>query len=64
MPHFKTHRDLTWSGNAKDRLANAPKASVDVQTKGDGVGLRQVEPAPSRVEIKKAPTVPAVMIRW
>lgn len=36
MRHFKTHWDLKWSGNAKDLLNNAPKASVEVFSNGDG----------------------------
>jgi hypothetical protein len=48
MRHFKTHWDLHWSGNAKDLLTNAPKASVDVYKNGDGAH----------------PPVPGDMIVW
>ncbi len=35
MRHFKTHWNLSWHGNAKDLLNNAPKADVDVFYNGD-----------------------------
>jgi hypothetical protein len=48
MRHFKTHWNLSWSGNAKDLLVNAPKASVVVYSNGDGAH----------------PPVPGDMIVW
>jgi hypothetical protein len=35
MRHFKTHWGLSWSGNAKDLLTNAPSSKVDVHANGD-----------------------------
>jgi hypothetical protein len=35
MRHFKTHWGLSWHGNAKDLLANAPSGTVDVYMNGD-----------------------------
>ena len=35
MRHWKTHWGLSWYGNAKDLLDNAPKANVDVYANGD-----------------------------
>jgi hypothetical protein len=46
--HFKTHWSLSWSGNAKDLLNNAPKSKVDVFDNGDGAH----------------PPVPGDMIVW
>ena len=46
--HFKTHWGLSWSGNAKDLLNNAPKATVDVYANGDAAH----------------PPVPGDMIVW
>ena len=34
--HFKTHWGVSWSGNAKDLLTNAPKSKVDVYKNGQG----------------------------
>jgi surface antigen/YHS domain-containing protein len=48
MRHFKTHFGLSWSGNAKDLLANAPKGDVSVYLNGDGAH----------------PPVPGDMIVW
>jgi hypothetical protein len=48
MRHFKTHWDLSWHGNAKDLLANAPSGSVDVYANGDAAH----------------PPVPGDMIVW
>ena len=48
MRHFKTHWGLSWSGNAKDLLANAPGATVQVHTNGDAAH----------------PPVPGDMIVW
>lgn len=36
MRHFARKWGLRWYGNAKDLLANAPRASVDVYNNGDG----------------------------
>ena len=36
MRHFTRKWGLRWYGNAKDLLTNAPRASVDVITNGDG----------------------------
>src|SRR5215208_6030053 len=38
MRHFKTKWGLSWSGHAKDLLANAPTAYVDVTYNGGAVG--------------------------
>jgi hypothetical protein len=46
--HFKTHWGLSWSGNAKDLLNNAPKSDVAVYFNGDGAH----------------PPVPGDMIVW
>lgn len=48
MRHFKTHWGLRWYGNAKDLLAGAPKASVEVYYNGDA----------------QHPPVPGDMIVW
>jgi hypothetical protein len=48
MRHFETHWGLSWHGNAKDLLTNAPKSSVDVFSNGDGAH----------------PPVPGDMIVW
>ena len=48
MRHFKTHWDLSWSGNARDLLVNAPESKVDVYENGDGAH----------------PPVPGDMIVW
>jgi cell division septation protein DedD len=48
MRHFRTHWNLSWHGNAKDLLDNAPRSSVDVRTNGDGAH----------------PPVPGDMIVW
>jgi hypothetical protein len=48
MRHFKTHWNLSWHGNAKDLLNNAPKADVDVFYNGDAAH----------------PPVPGDMIVW
>jgi hypothetical protein len=37
MRHFKINWNLSWWGNAKDLLNNAPRAQVDVFTNGNGV---------------------------
>ena len=48
MRHFKTHWGLSWHGNAKDLLNNAPKTDVDVYYNGDAAH----------------PPVPGDMIVW
>lgn len=48
MRFFKTHYNLSWSGNAKDLLNNAPSSSVDVYYNGDA----------------SHPPVPGDMIVW
>ncbi len=48
MRHFKKHWGLSWSGNAKDLLNNAPKDDVSVYSNGDGAH----------------PPVPGDMIVW
>jgi hypothetical protein len=48
MRHFKTHWGLSWSGNAKNLLENAPKSKVNVYSNGDAAH----------------PPVPGDMIVW